>query len=186
MTKYKVINSQNVSSQCIVCGEDNPFSLRGHFYNLENGDLYAILNPLSEHQSYPGRLHGGVAGAIIDEVGGRVVNAKPARAKGEEALVFGVTMDLKVRYRKPTPYGEPLYCIAHEMRETSRFMEAQAYIYTMDGKLCVEGWVRYIQASQDEIQGGAGDLDEKDWHPDPLPAPEFVEIPVYPEFKPIK
>lgn len=186
MTQYKVISSQNISSQCIICGDENPLSLHGHFYNLENGDVYSVLYPQEHHQSYPGRLHGGIAGAIIDEVGGRVVNASLPRATGEEPLIFGVTMDLKVRYRKPTPYGEPLYCISHKMKETGLFMDAQAYIYTMDGDLCAEGKVRYIKASQDEIQGGQGDLAEKDWHPDPEPAPDFVEIPVYPEFKPIK
>lgn len=178
MGQYKVVSMQNVSSMCVICGEDSEFSLHAHFYNLENGDLYTTIEPLECHQSYPGRTHGGIAGAIIDECIGRTINSTPARATGQEDLIFGVTMDLKTRYRKPTPYGEQLYCVSHVMRETTRFMEGKAWLYSPDGTLCMEGWARYIRLSAEEIMDGP--MGHEEWHPDSLPCPEFVEIPVYP------
>ena len=43
--EYKVVSAQNISRMCAVCGKDNEWGLHGRFFNLENGDLYAILNP---------------------------------------------------------------------------------------------------------------------------------------------
>jgi len=54
---------QNVSRLRI----ENPFGLKGSFYELENKELVCIFTPSEMHQSYPGRLHGGITTAILDE-----------------------------------------------------------------------------------------------------------------------
>lgn len=175
MQKFKVISAQFVSEDCIVCGTKNPVSMHAHFYNLENELLYACMQTLPEHQSYPGRTHGGVASAIIDEMVGRSVNSKLLRALGREDVIYGTTMNLSVKYRKPLPYGEPLYAVARCDKENSRFMEGQAYLYTMDGTLCVEGNARYIKLAPELIDENA--ITEKSWFEDPVQVPDFVEIP---------
>ena len=180
--EYKVVSSQYISSMCAVCGQHNDWGFHGHFYNLENGDLYALLNPIPEHQSYPGRVHGGVLGAIIDECVGRAINSREDIATGKAEPRWGVTMHLNTKFRKPTPYEDgPLYCITHITKENRRVFEGVGYLYTADGTLCMEGEARYAFLSQEQICDAP--LDEKDWFPDPTPVPETVEIPTYPKFK---
>ena len=68
-----VLASQNVSRMCLVCGAANPVSLKAQFLELEGGDLLGVFRPLEVHQSYPGRLHGGISTAILDETIGRAI-----------------------------------------------------------------------------------------------------------------
>jgi acyl-coenzyme A thioesterase PaaI-like protein len=70
--KYKVIRKQENSKLCLVCGMENDLGLKISFYELENGEVVSIFNTKDEHQSYPGRLHGGITGAILDETIGKV------------------------------------------------------------------------------------------------------------------
>ena len=73
----KVLAAQNVSRMCMVCGAENPWSLKARFYELDNGELLGVFAPLESHQSYPGRLHGGVASALLDETIGRAIPNTP-------------------------------------------------------------------------------------------------------------
>ena len=65
--RQRVTGKQENSRMCLVCGLKNPFGLMTAFYELENDELLAIFRASDEHQSYPGRLHGGVAAAVLDE-----------------------------------------------------------------------------------------------------------------------
>ena len=77
---------------------DNPFGLKAQFYNMEDGSVLTPFQFREEHQSYPGRVHGGLISAMLDELG--------LRACWTEAEdTWGVTINLNVKYRKPVPYG---------------------------------------------------------------------------------
>jgi acyl-coenzyme A thioesterase PaaI-like protein len=65
--KYQVKRKQPNSKMCLVCGLQNQFGLKTEYYELENDELLGIFTPVDEHQSYPGRLHGGISAAILDE-----------------------------------------------------------------------------------------------------------------------
>ena len=69
--KKHVIKKHNAGKGCFVCGVNNPFGLHTDFYELEDGTLAAKVTPSEHHQSYPGRLHGGVSAALLDETIGR-------------------------------------------------------------------------------------------------------------------
>ena len=58
--KKKIIRKQNNSTRCFICGLDNDKGLRAEFYELEDGTLAATAVAHALHQSYPGRVHGGV------------------------------------------------------------------------------------------------------------------------------
>lgn len=72
--EYKVLKKQNVSSNCLVCGIENDLGLKANFYELENNELVAICDTKEWHQSYPGRMHGGMSAAILDETIGRAIS----------------------------------------------------------------------------------------------------------------
>ena len=93
----RVTGKQPNSKMCLVCGLKNPFGLHTAFYELDNREILAVFKPREEHQSYPGRLHGGIVSAILDEAIGRAIMI---HSDGE---VWGVTVDLQVRFKKPVP-----------------------------------------------------------------------------------
>ncbi|PLX73674.1 MAG: PaaI family thioesterase, partial [Desulfuromonas sp.] len=65
--KHSIVNSQNISKYCLVCGVDNEFGLKTRFYETEQGELVAIFTTIDQHQSYPKITHGGITAAILDE-----------------------------------------------------------------------------------------------------------------------
>ena len=95
--KMKVISKQRNSKMCIICGLDNKYGLKAPFYNMEDGSVMTKFQYSEEHQSYPGRVHGGLITAMLDEMG---LRALWAYKEGNEEE-FGVTMSLDTKYRKP-------------------------------------------------------------------------------------
>ena len=85
--KMKVISKQRNSKMCIICGLDNKYGLKAPFYNMEDGSVMTKFQYSEEHQSYPGRVHGGLITAMLDEMGLRALWAKK---QNEED--FGVTI----------------------------------------------------------------------------------------------
>jgi uncharacterized protein (TIGR00369 family) len=97
---HHITGKQHNSKLCFVCGLKNNFGIKAHFYITKEEELIAIFTPSEEHQSYPGRLHGGIASAILDETIGRAILNK------YETEVWGVTIELNVKYKKPVPLDE--------------------------------------------------------------------------------
>ena len=99
----KVVSKQKNSRMCVICGMDNKYGLHAQFYNMEDGSVMSKFQYKEEHQSYPGRVHGGLITAMLDEMGLRALWAKEGN---EEEM--GVTMSLDTKYRKPVPYNTEL------------------------------------------------------------------------------
>jgi uncharacterized protein (TIGR00369 family) len=163
----QVSDSQKVSSMCFVCGTNNPLSLRAHFLELADGRLCAEFVATDSHQSYPGRAHGGVISAILDETIGRAVQvANPE--------VFGVTLELNVRFRKPVPLNVPLKVIAQVTEHSKRLFAGEGKLLLEDGSVAADATARYLQVAIDTITEGG--LTDQDWYPDPRPLPEHVTV----------
>lgn len=144
----KVIGKQRNSRMCFICGMDNPISLRAPFYNMEDGSVMTLFSYNESHQSFPERVHGGLAATMLDELGLRAL-----WAKGKEDI-FGVTMSLTVKYRKPVPYNEPLIGKGIVLRETSQFATIKTEIFDNRGCLLVNGEVSYIKLEPQKITAG--------------------------------
>ena len=120
-----------------------------------------------EHQSYPGRLHGGIASAILDETIGRAITISYPGT-------WGVTVELSLRYRKPVPLTSEIRAVGRITRDTRRLFEGSGEILLADGTVAVEARGKYLKAQLDEIV--AEGLDERDWFADPRRTPEDVEL----------
>jgi acyl-coenzyme A thioesterase PaaI-like protein len=142
--RYRVTAKQENSRMCFVCGLKNPYGLYTAFYELESGELLGVFKPREAHQSYPGRLHGGIAATILDETIGRSINV------GQKEI-WGVTVEISTRYRKPIPLNEEIRVLGRIERETRRSFEGSGEILLPDGSVAVEGRGKYIKLPIDQI-----------------------------------
>ena len=166
--RYRVRAKQENSKMCLVCGLKNPFGLRSSFYELDNDQLLAVFKPMEEHQSYPGRLHGGIATAILDETIGRAIMIM-------DQDVWGVTIEFTTRYRKPLPLAEEIRLIGRIIKDTHRYFEGTGEILLQDGSVAIEGRGKFLKIPLEKIADF--DFDEQEWKVVPSQDdPEFVEI----------
>jgi uncharacterized protein (TIGR00369 family) len=167
--KRRVTGKQQNSRMCFVCGLKNPAGLHAAFYELEGGELLAVFTARDEHQSYPGRLHGGISATILDET---ICRAIMSRSQGE---IWGVTVEFTMRFKKPVPTDRPIRVIARIARDGSRFFEGTGEILLDDGTVAVEGQGRYIKMPMEKIADF--DRDAQEWRVVPSPEdPSEVEV----------
>ena len=142
---HKIINSQHISKNCLVCGVDNDFGLKTRFYETADKELIAVFKPLTEHQSYPHVMHGGISAAILDEVIGRAIMMTT------DSNTFGVTIELKVRYKCPVPLGVELKAAGRITKQRSRTFEGTGELYLPNGDVAVEAEGKYMKRRLDQI-----------------------------------
>lgn len=150
----KLVKKQPNSRMCFICGLENSMGLKGKFFETEDGEVVCIFNAPEEHQSYPGRMHGGVSGAILDEVIGRAVQV-------DDPDMWGVTAELNISYKKPVPYGVELKAVGRITKQNRLLFEGTGEIYTPEGEVAATASGRYVKMKIDKItdDGFGGD----DW-----------------------
>ena len=142
----KVFCKQRNSRMCVICGLDNASGVRAPFYTMEDGSAMSRFRFRREHQSSPGRVHGGIITAMIDEMGLRGLWAK----KKDESD-FGVTLSLESRFRKPVPYETDLLARGVLVGESSRFFTVEAAVMDLYGRVLAEGTLKYMKLSPGAI-----------------------------------
>lgn len=140
----KVIKKQNNSRMCLICGLDNKLGVQAAFYEMEDKSVMSLFSFKEEQQSYPGRVHGGMISAMLDELGARALWIY-------EPEQMAVTINLEVKYRRPVPYNEPLKAKGVIKKNTNRGMEAFMTISDMSDNVLAEGYGRYLKASNEAI-----------------------------------
>lgn len=140
---------------CVICGLDNSAGVRAPFYSMEDGSVISLFRFREEHQSYPGRVHGGMITAMLDELGLRALWAK----EGGE-FTFGVTTSLETKYRKPVPYDADLIGRGIVAKESGNFLTAECTISDPSGKVLASAVIKYIKLSVDRIQQGVDEHEE--------------------------
>ena len=167
--KYKVLDKQNSSSDCMLCGINNPLSPKMKFYICE-GDpkfLIGVIHAADHHQGYPNRMHGGMISAVLDETLGRAVQI-------DDTGIWGVTIELKVQYRKPVPLQEDLFCITNLDHVTGRVFSGTAKLVDNKGTVLATAEGKYARIPTDTISTGG--LTPDNWFYDDTPVPEHIEI----------
>jgi len=149
---HKITGKQHNSKMCFVCGLKNNFGIHAHFYVTENKELIALFTPSEEHQSYPGRMHGGIASAVLDETIGRAILNR------YEEEVWGVTLDLNVKFKKPIPLNEELKVIGRITNENNRIFEGTGEIILKNGDVAVTAYGKYLKVPLEKIT----DFDKKE------------------------
>lgn len=155
MTTFRVSAKQPNSRMCLVCGLGNPYGLKASFFELENNELVAIFTGRDEHQSYPGRLHGGIATALLDETIGRAIMM---RYKEE---FWGVTLEVTTKFRKPLPIGVQLRVVGRITGDAGRFFEGTGEILLPDGEVAVTAQGKYMKLPLSRIADF--DVEAQEW-----------------------
>ncbi len=151
----KVIRKQRNSKMCAICGLDNAYGVRAPFYSMEDGSVVSRFSFREEHQSYPGRVHGGMITAMLDEMGLRALWAK----EGGE-FTYGVTLSLETKYRLPVPYGVPLLGRGAIVRETGNFLTAECAILDGSFRTLANATIKYIKLTPQQIEAGVNEHEE--------------------------
>ena len=146
----KVIKKQNNSKMCLICGMDNESGVQAQFYEMEDNSLCGIFKFKEAHQSYPGRVHGGMISAMLDEMACRAFwILKP----GELA----VTLDLQTKYRKPVPYDVELKGTGKIIKLTNRYFIAECKILNADNEVLADGEIKYLIMPADKVSDASYD-----------------------------
>ena len=143
----KVLSKQYNSHMCVICGMLNTSGVRAQFYNMEDGSVGGLFTFRSEHQSYPGRVHGGMLASMIDELAGRVLWT-------DHPDLIAVTMDINVKYRKPVPYDVPLKGRGMYVEKLSRAYSAKCSVMDMDGNVLADGVAKYLILPAEKVSPG--------------------------------
>ncbi len=145
------------SRMCFICGLENPVGLHLHIYETEPGVVETTYLAPEHFQGYPGVLHGGIVGAILDEVSGRaLMGSDPMNPR------FMFTAKLEVKYRKNVPIGRQLKIVGKAGKSKARSAEAWAGIYDAETEeLLAEGTTLLMNVPPEQF--GRERLDELGW-----------------------
>lgn len=114
---------------CFACGEDNPVGLHLRFFPVSDGQM-AFFTPKPEHQSYNGRMHGGLITVLLDEVMGNYLFNKEG--------VPAYTARIDLRFREPIAIGSTIKCEAREIKRKGRLVMMEGKIITQGGSVAAE------------------------------------------------
>ena len=143
--KYRVTAKQQNSKMCLICGLKNRFGLKAAFYETDKNELVTLFTPVQEHQGYPGRLHGGIAAAVLDEAIGRNINL------GRKEQVWGVTLEFTIKFRKSIPLEVELKAVTRLSNENQRIFEGTGEILLPDGTIAATAKGRYLKMPVEKI-----------------------------------
>jgi acyl-coenzyme A thioesterase PaaI-like protein len=150
-------NKQPNSRMCFICGLENPVGLHLHIYETEAGVVETTYIAPEHFQGYPGVLHGGIVGAIIDEISGRALIGSDSMNPR-----FMFTAKLEVKYRKNVPIGRQLRIVGKAVKAKARSAEAWAGIYDAEtNELLAEGTTLLMNVPPEQFD--ASRLSELGW-----------------------
>jgi acyl-coenzyme A thioesterase PaaI-like protein len=145
------------SKMCFICGLENPVGLHLHIYEVEPGMIETKYIAPEHFQGYPGVLHGGIVGALLDEIAGRAhMGSDPNNPR------FMFTAKLEVKYRQNVPIGKLLRIVGKAGKSKSRSAEAWAGVYDAEtNELLAEGNVLLMNVPDAEFKKSK--LNELGW-----------------------
>ena len=139
------MNKQPNSRMCFICGKQNIAGVHVSFYEDDDGTVLARFTGQEIHQGYPGRFHGGVLAGILDETLGRTIRIPYGDA------VWGVTVELTTRYRKPVPIGVELRAVGRLVTDRLRAFESTGEILLPDGTVAVEAHGKFVKLADSSV-----------------------------------
>jgi len=127
---------------CFGCGENNPIGLKLKF--TRDGDtLRTEFTPDKDHQGWPGLLHGGILGCLLDEA-----MSNCAYATGNTCLTASIT----IRLRQPVEVAVPLVITARVTRHRKKLIETEGRVCLKDGTVIADATAKQFVAEPETGQ----------------------------------
>ena len=168
MKRYRITNRQYNSKNCFICGLENNYGLKARFYETEGKEVIAVCTPQKEHRSYPNTTHGGVTAALLGETIVRAICAH----YGD--MVWGVMMELNIKYRKQVPYDSEVKIIGRITRDNGRLFEGEGELIC-DGRAAASAMGLYMKSDIVRL-GGENFVDDEWGFIDEENMPEEIEL----------
>jgi acyl-coenzyme A thioesterase PaaI-like protein len=124
-----VAERSDLARWCYACGDLNPIGLHLDF-RVEDEWAIAPFVAQREHQGYPGFVHGGVVGALLDEAMGWATYGRG---------IWAITGKMEMRFRAIVPIGEQLEVRGRIARDRGRVLTVVAELRDASGNLLAEG-----------------------------------------------
>jgi uncharacterized protein (TIGR00369 family) len=115
---------------CFACGEKNPIGMHLVF-EVKEGGLEASYTFPKEFQGYKDTVHGGMLALLLDEV---MVNLPWKKLK-----IPVVSVEMKVRLKKPAKVGDKITARAWILKEKSRAFIVAGEAINSAGEVVAEG-----------------------------------------------
>ena len=125
----RTLLDNNEYSWCFACGKENEHGLH-MLFEIDDDKCTAYFTPPKEHQSYTGRMHGGLVAVLLDEVTGNYLYCKEGKPS--------YTAKIEIRYRQPLVIGEEVICTGREVKRKGRMVEMAGMICKKDGTILAE------------------------------------------------
>lgn len=135
------MNLADRDTLCFGCGKDNPIGLHMHFKVDEEG-CYASFVPQPVHQSYDGRMHGGLISTLLDETMGNYPYLYEHRV--------AYTARLEVRFRQPVLIGEKISIITKVKKRKGILLEMTGQVVWEDGTIAAEADAKLMYEEKHE------------------------------------
>ena len=136
------LNTDLDEGYCFGCGVNNPIGLKLKF-TTDGDTLRTEFTPDKEYQGWPGLLHGGILGCLLDEAMSNV-----AYATGNTCL----TASMNIRLRQPVEVGVPLVITARITRHRKKLIETEGRICLKDGTVIAESTAKQFVAENEAGQ----------------------------------
>lgn len=141
------MNKQRNSRTCFLCGRQNDVGLKVSWYNDVAAQRVRATVSVPEHfNGYPGIVHGGIVAALLDETAGRALLLDG----NDENLM--VTLKLEVKYRHPTPTGQPLTLTGWVVQRHASRARVAAEVRLADGTVTAEGEALLVRAPREFLE----------------------------------
>ena len=130
MVKFPIValDTDLREGQCFGCGAHNAIGLKLVF-TRQGDEVRANYHPDERFQGWPGLLHGGITGTLLDEAMSHV-----AYTTGNTCL----TAESSLRIRQPIPLDADLVVSARITRHRRKVIETEGKVCLKDGTVLAE------------------------------------------------
>jgi uncharacterized protein (TIGR00369 family) len=135
----RILVNDSPENGCFGCSPSNPAGLQLQFHEQAPGLIETPYTAPEHVCGAPGVIHGGIQATLLDEALGMAIHSKYA----DERIV--VTVDFKLRYRRPAPTGTPLILRARHLRAEGRDHYLEGEILDADGKVLTRAEARWCE-----------------------------------------
>jgi acyl-coenzyme A thioesterase PaaI-like protein len=115
-------------------------------FRIEDGRAVADFTPTEDLQGFPGLLHGGAIGTMLDEAMGWA-----AYGQG----IWAMTARFSMRFRRPVRLADDLRVEGWVARDRGRFLEMRAELRSAEGDVLAEAegvFTRMVGEHAEEVR----------------------------------